>query len=112
MNIYSRYISRGCGVTKNTVLTKKIMLNVAGWGYIGRCFPYEDFNKPNKERRWGYMVYNPKGERVLAATTKQGIDDFCLGIYKDFYENHPEEQDWLPNPYRRKKIVSKIITVE
>lgn len=106
----SKY-TRGCGITKSTILTKKIMLGVAGWKYVGKGCSYEDFDKPKKERRYGYMVYTPSGKRILATTTREEIDDFCMRIYKEFYENHPEEQDWLPDPYNRKKVVSKIVTV-
>lgn len=112
MDIFQNRKTRGCGITKSTILTKKIMLNVAGWRYGSKSCPYEDFDKPKKDRRYGYMVYTPEGKRILAATTKDGIDNFCMKIYKDFYDSHPEEHDWLPDPYNRKKIVSKVVTVK
>lgn len=99
VDIFQNRKTRGCGITKSTILTKKIMLNVAGWKYGGKGCPYEDFDKPSNKRRYGYMVYAPNGERILAATTRNGIDDFCMKIYKEFYNTHPEEHDWLPDPY-------------
>lgn len=105
MKLHRTFV-RGCGITKNTVLTKQIMFGVVGWQYIGKS--WVEFPIRGKITKWKYIAYNSKGER----DTMKAADEFCLKMYKEFYESHPEEHDWLPDPYNRKKIVSKVIVVQ
>lgn len=108
---YISRINRYCGVRKGTVLTKQIMLGVIGWKYIGKSFMPFDLEIPKKERFSCYVARNENNERVFIGKTMQEAEVFCLNKYKKFYDEHPEERDWLPNPYNRKKVVSKVVIV-
>lgn len=107
-----REIKRGSYVTKNTILTKQIMLGAIGWRYGGKCFFPLDFSIPKNKRNYCFVATNENGELVEIGKTMQEAEAFCLQKYIEFYETHPEERDWLPNPYERKKVKSEIIIVK
>lgn len=107
-----REIRRGSYVTKNTILTKQIMLGAIGWRYVGKCFLSFDFSIPKCKRYSCFVAINEKNERVDIGKTMQEAEAFCLQKYIEFYETHPEERDWLPNPYERRKVKSEIIIVK
>ena len=101
MRYYGK-IKRGDYVTKSTILTKQIMLGVIGWRYTGKSFLPFDLDIPRNENN----------ERVNIGKTMQEAESFCLRKYIEFYEMHPEEHDWLPDPYNRKKVKSEIIIIK
>ena len=103
-------IRRGWNVTKSTILTKRIMLGVIGWGYVGKSWVDFNWEIPKKDR--GYIAIKPNGERILIGNTMQEAEEFCFNKYKEFYDNNPQERDWLPDPYNRKKVKSEVIIVE
>lgn len=105
-------LSRHCGVSKGTVLTKPLMLTACGWSYIGKSYFLPEYDKPKKDRNYGYMAFNNNGERVYIGKTMQEAFEFCLHMYKEYYESHPEDHDWLPDPYNRKVVVSKTIMIK
>ena len=107
---YYNIIKRGGYVTKSSILTKRIMLGVIGWQYTGKCCVDTGF--PKKDRPWGFCARNENGERVLIGKTIQEAEEFCFKKYKEFYDTHSEERDWLPDPYNRKKVKSKIVVVK
>lgn len=102
-------ITRGSFVTKSTVLTKRIMLGVVGWRYLGKS--WIEFPANRKTTQWKYIAFNSNGERIVIGNTMQEAEEFCLKMYKEYYDTHPEDYDWLPNPYKRKKVVSKIVVI-
>lgn len=107
---YYWQITRGSFVTKSTILTKRIMLGVIGWQYTGKaCI---DYQVPHKNSKWKYVARNRQGDRVVIGDTMQEAEEFCLKAYREYYDTHPEDHDWLPNPYKRKKVVSKVVVVE
>jgi hypothetical protein len=105
-------IKRGWNVTKSSILSKRIMLGVIGWDYVGRSWVNFNWDIPKKDRQYGYIATNEHGERILIGKTMQEAEEFCFRKYKEFYDNNPQEQDWLPDPYNRKKAVSKIVIVQ
>ena len=109
---YFNTIKRGGYVNKNTILSKRIMLGVVGWRYIGKTWVNLDWDIPKKDRIYGYCAFSPNGERTLIGKTMQDAEEFCFNKYKEFYDTHPEERDWLPDPYNRKKAVSKVIIIK
>ena len=109
---YYGTIKRGDHVTKNTILTKQIMLGVIGWRYTGKSFMPFDLDIPRSERHGCFVARNELNERVEIGKTMQEAEAFCLQKYIEFYETHPEERDWLPNPYERKKVKSEIVIVK
>ena len=111
MRYFSNQIKRNGYVRKNTILTKRIMLGVIGWYYIGKGWINFDWDIPKKDRQWGFMAINEHKERVLIGKTMKEAEEFCLNKYKEFYDNNPQEQDWLPDPYVRKKVKSEIIII-
>ena len=107
---YYWQITRSSFVTKSTILTKRIMLGVVGWRYLGKS--WVEFPVNRKTTQWKYIAFNPKGERIVIGNTMQEAEEFYLKAYKEYYDTHPEEHDWLPDPYNRKKSISKIIMVQ
>ena len=107
-----REIKRGSYITKNTILTKQIMLGVIGWRYCGKSFIPFDLDLPKSERHGCFVAFNENNERVNIGKTMQEAEAFCLQKYIEFYETHPQEHDWLPNPYERKKVKSEIVIVK
>ena len=102
-------INRGSFVTKSTILTKRIMLGVIGWQYTGKsCVNRQPFKKDGV---WKYTARNRNGERIVIGNTMQEAEEFCLKAYKRHYDSHPEDHDWLPDPYKRKKVVSKVVII-
>lgn len=110
MRYYGK-IKRG-DITKNTILTKQIMLGVVGWRYIGKTYMLYYLDIPKKEKRSCFAAWNENNERVEIGKTMKEAETFCLNKYIEFYETHPEERDWLPNPYERKKVKSEIVIVK
>ena len=107
---YFGTIKRGQYVTKSSILTKQIMLGVIGWQYTGKsCVEHK---VPRKNSKWKYVARDLNGERVVIGETMQEAEEFCLNKYKEFYDTHPEERDWLPDPYNRKKAISKVIIIK
>ena len=98
-------------VTKNTILTKKIMLGVVGWTYMGKSYLPFGIHVPREDRKGCYVARNERGEKVNIGETMQEAEEFCLQKYKEFYNQHPEMQEKFPNPYNRKKVKSEIIIV-
>lgn len=111
MRYYGK-IKRGDYVTKSTILTKQIMLGVIGWRYTGKSFLPFDLDIPKSERKGCFVARNENNERVNIGKTMQEAESFCLRKYIEFYETHPEEHDWLPDPYNRKKVKSEIIIIK
>lgn len=97
---------RGYRVYKNRILTKPIMLCVCGWtyGWVG-------YN-PHDQREYGHWARNEKGELIIIGKTMKEADEFCFKKYTEYYDSHPEEHKHLPDPRKRKKVVSKIVTIE
>lgn len=109
---YHGKIKRGHYVTKNTILTKRIMLGVVGWAYIGKSYLPFDIGIPKQDRKGCFVARNESGERVNIGETMQEAEAFCLQKYKEYYDTHPEDKDWLPNPYNRKKVKSEVIIIK
>lgn len=107
---YLNKITRGSYVTKSSILTKRIMLGVIGWQYTGKSCV--DYQIPRKNSKWRYVARDTNRNRVVIGNTMKEAEEFCLRMYKEFYDTHPEEQDWLPDPYNRKKAISKVIIVK
>ena len=78
-------LERGNYVTKNTILTKRIMLGVLGWRYLGRSYLPFKCGIPKKERHSCIVAFNENNERVNIGKTMQEAEAFCLKKYKEFY---------------------------
>lgn len=111
MKLYVRGSLKTYRISKNTILSKPIMLAVIGWRYGWKGYNPDDNWKSKESKQCGYWAINERAEKVLIGKTMKEADSFCFEKYKEYYYSHHEEQEYLPDPRKRKKVVSKIVTI-